>query len=222
MPKLYSEVLSGVLKILLISLVALASLSWLGTLAYSLNEAFYVNYVYSVDNFIQIFANVLYYIVLVLYLIWIYRVHMDLNRLFPLYPRSPGMALACNLIPFFSFYGIPSVYSQIGHAFQGQPSTSRAGSQIRGLAGPLIILLIASNLTNRLVGNQNDPTVAGLLVAGGLSILLYVVFLTLCVLVSRSVKIASQRSAYSPVPDQEAEEWADDRLGSKNGSPLQG
>ncbi|MFB9279583.1 hypothetical protein [Cohnella cellulosilytica] len=201
MKKLHSEVLSNVFKILLAVLVALSAIDPLGTIVYSVSETTYFDYVYNLDTFVYLFATILYYIVLVVYLVWIYRIHMDMRSLFPFFSRSPGMALACNMIPFFNVYGIPSVFIRIGRQFDGAPSTSRQGRFIIGMVAPLILLQISANVVNRLV-NALDTEVSTtlLLVSGVLTTALYASYLTLCLLISKALT-RSARQAVSHAPD---------------------
>jgi hypothetical protein len=65
---------------------------------------------------------------------------MDLNQLFIRYPRSPGTALACIMVPFYSFYGLPSTYRIIGSHYLHEPKgIEKQGKWIHGLAVPLTI-----------------------------------------------------------------------------------
>jgi hypothetical protein len=49
----------------------------------------------------------------VVFLVWIFRVHEDLGRLFPGYEISPHGALARVAIPFYNLYGIADVFLDI-------------------------------------------------------------------------------------------------------------
>lgn len=201
MKKLYSEVLSNVFKFLLAILVSLSALNLLGTIVYSVSENAYIDYVYDLNAIISLFATILYYIVLVVYLVWIYRVHMDMQSLFPCFSRSPGMALACNMIPFFNIYGIPSVFIRIGRQFDGTPSTSRQGKFIIGMVAPLILLYISTTAVNRFAaGLDTEPSTTLLLVSGVLTTALYASYLTLCVQISKALARSARQTA-SPAPD---------------------
>ncbi|QMV42489.1 hypothetical protein [Cohnella cholangitidis] len=224
--KLYSEVLSNVLKILLWALVALVSISLLCTVVLAIDVNLYVDYAYSLDGFVGICASVLYFIVLVIYLIWIYRVHVDLRDLFPFYSRTPGMSLACMMIPFFNFYGIPSTYYRMGQYMQRLPATLKQGRFISGLAAPLIILFFVTSGLTRVITRMEDPSATLYLVSSIFDVALYSVFLSLCILVSRGLKNASlsRQSAAaeldapelsapeSETPKSDAPDWVSNNL----------
>lgn len=204
MKKLYSEVLSNVFKILLTILVSLSAINLLSTVVYSVNETAYFDYAYELDSFVSLFGTVLFYIVLVVYLVWIYRIHMDLQSLFPFYSRSPGMALACNMIPIFNIYGIPSVFLRIGRQFDGTPSTSRQGQFIIGMVAPLILLYLLDNSVSRYLARlDTEPSATLLIVSGVLTTALYTCYLTLCVQISKALARSAQQAASSS-PDLDA------------------
>jgi len=197
--KLYSEMLSTIMKILLWALVGCASIVFICTAIYAIDIDLYIDYAYSLDGFIEVVSSVLYYIILVIYLIWIYRVHMDLKDLFPFYQRSPGMALACMMVPFFNFYGIPSTYSRIGNHLASLPATHKQGRIISGLAAPLIILFLVSSGLNRLITKSvTEPSSTLLLLSTLGSVVLYTVFLTLCIQVSQGLKNARTKTPEEP------------------------
>ncbi|WP_239618124.1 hypothetical protein [Cohnella mopanensis] len=203
--RLYSEVMSNVLKILLWALVALVSISLLCTIVFAIDVDLYLDYAYSLDGFVGICASVLYYIVLIIYLIWIYRVHVDLRDLFPFYSRTPGMSLACMMIPFFNFYGIPSTYYRMGQYMQRLPATLKQGRFISGLAAPLITLFFVTSGLNRVITRMEEPSATLYLVSSIFDVALYTLFLVLCILVSRGLKNAclSRQSAVSELDSPE-------------------
>src|SRR3569832_1249657 len=93
--KLKSETMSHVLKILLWVLVALAAIDVAFTVTYAIDVDAFIDNLNPFYGFENIMTAILNFIIIVIYLIWIYRVHMDLNRLFLEYPRSPSSALIC-------------------------------------------------------------------------------------------------------------------------------
>jgi hypothetical protein len=187
--KLKSELMSNVLAILLWALVGLSALDLIGTIIYVVDLNFFMDYAYSLNGFVNIISIGLYYIILVIYLIWIYRVHMDLNALFPSYPRSPGSSLACMMVPFYNFYGIPSTYNLIGAHYRREATgVEKQGWIITWLAAPLIIFFIATNFLSKYANRTNEPNTTVLLVLAVCSLILYSIFLILCINVSRGLK----------------------------------
>jgi hypothetical protein len=76
--KLKSEMISNILKIMLWALVTLTTLSLIATVIYTIDSSFYMDSIYPINSFIDSLSTMLYILIIVIYLIWIYRVHMDL------------------------------------------------------------------------------------------------------------------------------------------------
>ncbi|WP_256760580.1 hypothetical protein [Cohnella sp. WQ 127256] len=191
--KLYSEILSNVLKILLWAMVGLSAVSLVTTIIYAIDIDFYLDYAYSYDGFIDVSSSVLYYIIIVVFLIWIFRVHMDLKELFPFFTRSPGMSLACMMIPGFNIYGIPSTYLRIGDQLQTVTATNKHGKYISTLAVPLIIIFYVNNIFTRVLLKDSYPSDTQLLTQNSLLILTYVIYLVLVIQISSGLKIVSMK-----------------------------
>lgn len=162
---------------------------------YMIDADLFIKYFYSIYGFVDIVSVVLYYIIMTIYLIWVYRVHMDLNRLYLQYPRTPGSALACMMIPFYSFYGLPSTYQLIGSHYQRTAALRKTGQWIQGLSIPLLIFMIATNILNRVVARADEVSGALLFASSFISLILYVIFLTLCILVFKGLSSTHMRDA---------------------------
>jgi hypothetical protein len=77
---------------------------------------------------------------LVIDLVWMYRVHKDLDKLHPGYAISPGQAIARLLIPVFNFWGIWNVFATLSGKFRREVGKVRElGSTIHAL---LIVLYV--------------------------------------------------------------------------------
>ncbi|MCX6831942.1 MAG: DUF4328 domain-containing protein [candidate division Zixibacteria bacterium] len=74
---------------------------------------------------------------LVIALVWMYRVHKDLDKLYPGYAISPGQAIARLLIPIFNFWGIWSVFAALSGKLR------REVGKVQELGSTIYILLIA-------------------------------------------------------------------------------
>ncbi|MBW5448945.1 hypothetical protein GE107_23170 [Cohnella sp. CFH 77786] len=187
--KLKSEMMSNVMKILLWPLIVLAVVDVLFMAVYAIDLEVFAEYVFPFYGFENTVAVVLYYIVIILFLIWIYRVHMDLNLLFPRFPRTPGGSLACIMVPFYNFYGIPSVYNMIGTHFLTETTRLRKeGRWVRGLSVPLLIFMLGTNGLNRVIRGADEPSDTLLLSESISSLTLYAIFLILVLMVSQGLK----------------------------------
>ncbi|MFC5402561.1 DUF4328 domain-containing protein [Cohnella soli] len=209
--KLYSELTTNIMKLMLIILIAVAAVSTLATLAYIIDIDFYIDYAYDVDNFAGIMQLVIFYINLIVFLVWIYRVHVDMKSLFPNHSRGPGGALACVMIPIYNlFYGISSTFLRIGKSMQSLPAASTPGRIIGVLAIPLTIIIWVTNAVERSVQRQDSPNEYVLLLSGILDIVLFTVYLTICLQVALglrqalSSRIATTEAAALAVGDESA------------------
>jgi len=212
MKKLHSEVLSNTLTILLIILVSLNVLSVLSTVIYMIDEDAYFDYFSNLDGIVGLFALIMGVIVVIIFLVWIFRVHMDMWSLFPFFSRSPGMALACVMIPIFNFYGIPSVYYRIGKELGSQPRSSKQGTAIQALIAPLVIVYFFSVVTNNYVRKEVDPSVAIILVSVVASTILASMYLALVLTIARGLKNLA-RPPISQAPDLNGAEDAGSPVG---------
>lgn len=187
MVKLKSETMTHVLKVLLWALVAMGGLDVASMLVYASDYEAFLDHVYPFYGFTEVFSYYLYLVVVVVYLIWIYRVHMDLQTRIPRFPRSPGMALVCMMVPLYNLYGIPSIYQTIGNQYLRYPRLQEDGRLIRMLAIPLLLFILVCNVMNRYIA-RTDVLSDGLLVISSiLQFMLYFIFLQLCLKVSRGL-----------------------------------
>ncbi|MBP3966067.1 DUF4328 domain-containing protein [Paenibacillus lignilyticus] len=194
---LKSEFISFILKILLAALLVAALADLAFSAIYMIDLNMFSDYIYPMYGFVDIVSVVLYYVAAIVYLIWIYRVHMDLNRLYLQFPRTPGSAIACMIIPFYNFYGIPSIYQQIGSHYQRSAALSKDGQWIQGMSVPLIIFFIASNILGRFVSRAEEVSGALLFASSLVTSILYTIFFTLCLLVSRGLSNIHARANHT-------------------------
>lgn len=54
---------------------------------------------------------------LVAYVVWIFKIHVDLNKLFPDYPITPKRSMALTLIPLYNLWGIWKIANTIHRRF---------------------------------------------------------------------------------------------------------
>lgn len=194
--KLHSEVLSNVMRIMLTILVAVAVLDFIGSLIYAINESFYQDSVHPLFSLISIIKVVLYYTMCIVYLVWIYNVHVDLNQLILKYPRTPGGALAAMLIPFYNFYGLPSTFSRMGAQLEERSHTAAIGRKISLLTVPLIILFLFNFVLGRLLRQTSESFL--FVAASAVSLALSIVYLLLTRYISQGLYQLSNRTAAEP------------------------
>jgi len=91
----------------------------------------------------------------VFFIIWIYRIHVDLKNLFTNYPITPGGALARYLIPFYNVWGVWNTLSTFAERFstEGGDLTSLS-KKLKSLIPFFYALSFISNTLNRLLLKQ--------------------------------------------------------------------
>ncbi|NIK68213.1 DUF4328 domain-containing protein [Paenibacillus sp. BK720] len=189
--KLKSKTLSNVLKILLWVLAGFACADLVSSIVYTASLDAFTAYIYDFYGFVEIVSSVLYYIAAVVYLIWIYCVHLDMKAIFPSFARSPGKALACILIPVYNLFGIPSIYRMIGRSYlEETDGAKKEGRWICSLALPLLLFMMISNGLGRMVNQADELSGSMILILSLVTLILYMCFLILCIQVSRGLHIA--------------------------------
>ncbi|MEH2378256.1 MAG: hypothetical protein V7K27_05025 [Nostoc sp.] len=105
----------------------------------------------SLDTLISIVTSLFNLTLLIVFLIWLYRLHADLRNLFKEYPITPGGAIARFLIPIYSLWGIANTLSTFADRFkvEGDDFTPLS-EQVRSLINPLYIFMMGSNFVNRI------------------------------------------------------------------------
>jgi hypothetical protein len=114
------------------------------------------------DGLISIISLILGVTSVIVFLIWLHRLHADLKNLFQEYPISPGGAIARFLIPIYSLWGIANTLSTFADRFKGEGGDLTSLSEkVRSLIAPLYGLMIGSNTVGRIAfteaaKNPND------------------------------------------------------------------
>lgn len=87
----------------------------------------------------------------IIFLIWIFNVHRDLQELDTSYPIKPGGAIARVLIPFYNIYGLWNIYSTMADYFKANVTNSGSGTKLAKYIPFYYILLWGSTIINYLV-----------------------------------------------------------------------
>lgn len=101
----------------------------------------------------------------VLFFIWLYRIHVDLKYLFDSYPVTPGGAIAKFLIPIYNIWGVANVLSTFANKFKLEGADLNSlGKKVSYLIIPLYVLTFSSNAIGRLMPIEitNNPNSASL------------------------------------------------------------
>ncbi|NEO23332.1 MULTISPECIES: hypothetical protein [unclassified Moorena] len=130
----------------------------------------------------------------VLGLVWLYRLHVDLNRIYSYYPIEPGQVLALCLIPIYNIFGIWRIYSTFAEYLNKEES--------RGLKTRLLILYIGyvfqRGFSKAYQNNYSGDYAFYFLIIGSLvSLCLCIVFMQM-IKMMRGVVIAKFREDFYP------------------------
>lgn len=107
-----------------------------------------------VDAVQALIAVLLNIAVIVMALIWLYRLHEDLARIYGSYPITPGGSLARFMIPFYNLWGIWNTLGTIANHFKAEAVTERQGKDLSTFIPWFYVAALASNLLNRLILQQ--------------------------------------------------------------------
>ncbi|MCR6105636.1 DUF4328 domain-containing protein [Salipaludibacillus agaradhaerens] len=93
--------------------------------------------------------------ILVMYVIWMYKVHKDIHELNSYYPVSAMTSLLLLIIPIVNLFGIGRVHNQIAKFYRRQPSTAHLHKPIvRHLIFWYVLILMMHQLTRYLSANS--------------------------------------------------------------------
>ncbi|MCW3128878.1 MAG: hypothetical protein N2V75_02070 [Methanophagales archaeon] len=141
----------------------LITLLWIGlalsalSLVFSLLEvsasSIYYTYLELIDGLVALFILPIALVIIILFLIWMYRLHFDLSNIFPGYPISPGGSLARLIIPIYNIWGIWNTFATIADHFKREPEPriAHAGESLHFWIPLLYIVLIAASIVDRIL-----------------------------------------------------------------------
>ncbi|MCX9086636.1 MAG: HEAT repeat domain-containing protein [Candidatus Methanoperedens sp.] len=137
----------------------------------------------------------LYYIILIIFLQWMYRLHSDLPILFSRYPISPMGALGRLIIPFYSTWGIWNTFGTLADRLKLEAGDmARWGSSLRSWLPWLYITIFASSILNRLTYSSNEKVSPGLLLLTAIvDICLFFVWLQMAITIRNAVNYRANK-----------------------------
>lgn len=92
----------------------------------------------------------LHIITIILFLVWMYLLHRDLELLFRAYPITPGQVLAQLMIPFYNLWGIWNVFSVLAERLK-----TRGGAALKHWLPLLYLTGFVSRFLSRLLINRS-------------------------------------------------------------------
>ncbi len=128
--KLNSKSIGKILSVFLWIVIILSGVGLINTYIFAFHNNIYLN-IMAFDQFINIFLGVSFLILVILYLIWLYKIHIDLNHFSIQYPISPIAAVLRVIIPIYNLWGMWNVYSTMAKQLDLRFDTSLLAKQLR-------------------------------------------------------------------------------------------
>jgi hypothetical protein len=135
---------------------------------------------------------------IILFLVWMYRLHADLRSLFKRYPISSGQALAQLVIPIYNIWGIWNVFATLSARLRAQGNQlADAGSTLRFWLPVLYVALFGVRFLDRLIVLQERHSEGGIsptlpLVHLALSVFLWFIWVEMTKVIRTAISEASR------------------------------
>ncbi|MNW28479.1 hypothetical protein D3C74_53070 [compost metagenome] len=150
-----SRMIGGIHQKLLLVAVIISIIMIGMNVVYAFNYDWYYEEVYKWDEAAIVFLQVLNFILIVTYLIWLTRVHQAMRLKFKNYPITPIMGLV-RMIPLVHLWGIIDTYLRLSLFFRKIPELEKRGRLVKGtLIIMFSLLLIVPSLNSFLT--KSDP-----------------------------------------------------------------
>lgn len=117
MNKLASESVGKVLGIVLMVIILAELFAFTTTLIYTFNFDLYLTLAQA-EQAVNSFILISMYILYIIYFVWMYKVHVDMQFYNLNYPIKPSKSVWSFLIPFYNLYGAWNVNSNLANTFR--------------------------------------------------------------------------------------------------------
>lgn len=128
----------------------------------------------------------IWFIACIIFLVWIYKVHADLNKLHSNYPISPLGSLARIMIPFYNLYGFWKVFSTMSNYFKENSQTMNWGKKLALMIPFYYISIFSSQIISRSISKElviNDNVIM-------LAVILEFMLVVVCFLMLKYIRTA--------------------------------
>jgi hypothetical protein len=192
--ELRSKKTGGVLETLLWASIVVSAITFIMTALYVWNYELYFS-LEMIDMFSSLFFMFTYILTGITYIIWIFKVHKDLQQLDPNYPVSPGGAMLRIWVPFYSlFYGLWNIYSSMYRFFMEYKETKTLGLMLIKYVPFYYGLFLITSILDRIFSNEEramaffkDTYEAFLILSYALDAVLLIIYLQMVKLVTKAL-----------------------------------
>jgi hypothetical protein len=186
---LKSKAIGHILLMFLWVSLGLSCVSGVLNLIYMYSFEVYDQHLTIIDHYLSSSNIFVYVIEVIIFLIWLYLIHVDLKRCYTFYPITPWGALLRNL-PLVNIWGLANLYNTMG-TFFGRNDAGTA-KRIRISVPFLYITLFGLNFINKLIQrNQGDISDTLLLTSTAFEIAFSAVILIMAITITRGLALAS-------------------------------
>ncbi|TFB18481.1 hypothetical protein E3U55_11855 [Filobacillus milosensis] len=151
MNKLASETSGKILRTLLYVIILAELVALSTTISYVINYDLYLSLA-QMEQAINIFIVVSLFIIYLVYFIWMYKVHIDMQYYNISYPIKPSKSVWSFLIPIYNLYGAWNVHSNLANTFR-QRNYSNSNKKIGDRIMTLLPLAYILTFVDRVLGN---------------------------------------------------------------------
>lgn len=202
-----NKTMGNVLKSFLIVGVIISGLLVVTTFFYS--YAFHIyEQIIIIDQALTVLNQIVWILLIIFYLIWIFKVHADLRRLNPSYGISAGGALARLMIPFYNLYGMWNVYSTMGKYFTMYSALEALGRKLIGLVPVYYFLYWGTRAMERLIAKGVILNDTFIFVYYALDLILMVSMLLITKTVLNAFRIIEADQEKYVKKEEELPKWA--------------
>ena len=150
-----SRMIGGIHQKLLLVAVIISLIMVGMNVVYAFNYDWYYDEVYKWDEAAIVFQQVLNFILIITYLIWLTRVHQAMRLKFRYYPITPIMGLV-RMIPFIHLWGIIDTYMRLSLFFRKIPQLEKRGRLVKATLIMMFSLFLIVSFLNFFV-TAHDP-----------------------------------------------------------------
>ncbi|SHM76738.1 hypothetical protein [Gracilibacillus kekensis] len=189
--KLNSKSIGKILSVFLWGVIILNGVGLINTYLFAFHYNIYLN-IMTFDHFINIFLGVSFLILVILYLIWLYKIHIDLNHFSIQYPISPLAAVLRVIIPIYNLWGMWNVYSTMAKQLDLRFDTNTLANQLR-LFIPFYYFL---NIISRGVSSSlsNSTSIGVWLASYTVDLVLVIFYLLMVKTITKALQIIAGES----------------------------
>lgn len=183
-----SKSIGKILSIFLVATIIFGAIALINTYFIFYHQNLFQNII-TFDYFISFSFLGINIIASIIYLVWIYKIHIDLNQLSIQYPISPSGAIFRIIIPLYNLWGMWNVYSTMAKHLETRFLTNFLAQRLSMYVPIFYITFIVSRVLDRAATNSTSGILWLVSWAGDL--FLFIVYLLMVKTITQAIQIIS-------------------------------